>query len=79
MGAMQGFDWAWRYPDAVKRVIAICGTSRCGDLNRVFLDSLEAALCSDPGYDAGSPHMQADSRNLSVASLGELLFSFSAS
>jgi len=56
MGAMQALDWASRYPTCVGHVVAVCGASRCGDLNRVFLDSLEAALCADPAYDAAGDY-----------------------
>ena len=47
MGALQAFEWAVAYPDAVARVVAVCGAARCGPLNRVFLNSLEAILDAD--------------------------------
>lgn len=50
MGALQGFDWCARYPDAVERLVAVCGASRCGDYNAAFLGSLDAALRADPTF-----------------------------
>jgi homoserine acetyltransferase len=44
MGALQAFEWAVSHPHEVARVAAVCGASRCGDLNTVFLRSLEATL-----------------------------------
>jgi pimeloyl-ACP methyl ester carboxylesterase len=44
MGALQAFEWAVAHPDEVARVAAVCGASRCGELNSVFLRSLEATL-----------------------------------
>lgn len=44
MGALQAFEWAVAHPHEVARVAAVCGASRCGELNSVFLRSLEATL-----------------------------------
>ena len=44
MGALQAFEWAVAHPNEVARVAAVCGASRCGDVNHIFLRSLEAAL-----------------------------------
>jgi hypothetical protein len=35
----------------VERIAAVCGASRCGELNRVFIRSLEAALTADAGWN----------------------------
>ena len=51
MGALQAYEWAVAFPDAVPRIAAVCGASRCGELNAVFLGSLEAALTADGCYD----------------------------
>ncbi|MBD1598382.1 alpha/beta fold hydrolase [Pseudomonas typographi] len=53
MGAMQAFEWAVRYPDSVRAVLAVCGTARCWPLNQVFLDGVRAALQADGDYLAG--------------------------
>ena len=50
MGALQAYEWAAAYPEAVSRIAAVCGASRCGELNSVFLRSLEAALTADGCY-----------------------------
>lgn len=54
MGALQALEWAVRFPDAVARVAAVCGTARCAPINDCFLLSLEAALCADPAWHATS-------------------------
>jgi homoserine O-acetyltransferase len=51
MGALQAFEWATSEPEGVARIAAVCGASRCGELNRVFLRSLEAALHADAAWD----------------------------
>lgn len=51
MGALQAYEWAVAYPEATPRIACVCGAARCGELNSVFLMSLEAALTSDPAYD----------------------------
>lgn len=48
------YEWAVAYPDAVARIAAVCGASRCGELNAVFLRSIEAALKADRAWDATS-------------------------
>ena len=50
MGAQHAFQWAALYPSRVHRVAAICGLARTTDYNKVFLDSLKAALLSDSAY-----------------------------
>ncbi|KAL1523357.1 hypothetical protein AB1Y20_018301 [Prymnesium parvum] len=54
MGALQAYEWSVAYPAAVRRIAAVCGASRCGELNAVFLRSLEAALTADPAWDEAS-------------------------
>lgn len=56
MGALQAYEWAVAYPDAVERIAAVCGAARCGELNGVFLRSIEAALKADPAWDASKGH-----------------------
>ena len=49
------------FPTEVERIAVVCGASRCGDINRVFLASIEAALKADSvwdedaGYFSGRP------------------------
>ncbi|TVQ55783.1 MAG: alpha/beta fold hydrolase [Rhodobacteraceae bacterium] len=54
MGAQQGYRWAATHPERVKRLFALCGTARTSPHNRVFLESLLAALEADPRYRAGA-------------------------
>ena len=51
MGALQAYEWAVSVPDGVERIVAVCGAARCGDLNRIFLRSIEAALKTDAAWD----------------------------
>lgn len=48
----QAYEWATSQPEGVERIAAVCGAARCGDLNRVFLRSVEAALQADAAWDA---------------------------
>lgn len=50
MGAQQAYHWAALYPDRVHRIAALCGTARTTDHNRIFLESLRAALTADPTW-----------------------------
>lgn len=50
MGAQQACRWAVKEPDRVQRLLMICGTARTTPHNRVFLESLLAALEADPRY-----------------------------
>lgn len=51
MGAQQGYYWATLHPERVERLVALCGTARTRPHNRVFLQSLIAALTADPAWD----------------------------
>jgi len=48
MGAMQALHWGVMFPERVQRIAAVCGSARASDYNVVFLDSLRAALLTDP-------------------------------
>ncbi|MBW4658140.1 MAG: alpha/beta fold hydrolase [Drouetiella hepatica Uher 2000/2452] len=50
MGAQQAYHWGALYPDRVQRIAALCGTARTTDHNKVFLQSLRAALTADPAW-----------------------------
>ena len=53
MGAQQAYHWAALFPDAVERVVAICGSARTAVHNKVFLLSLQAALEAAPEHLGG--------------------------
>ncbi|WP_373542378.1 alpha/beta fold hydrolase [Chamaesiphon sp.] len=47
MGAQQAYHWGALYPDRVLRIVAICGTAKTTEHNRIFLESLRSALKTD--------------------------------
>lgn len=51
MGAQQAYHWGALYPDRVQRIVALCGTARTTDHNRLFLESLRSALTADPTWN----------------------------
>ena len=53
MGAQQGFQWAALYPDMVPRLACLCGTAKTAEHNRVFLESLRAAIAADCNFKDG--------------------------
>ena len=53
MGAQQAYHWGVLYPERVDRIAALCGTARTSDHNRIFLESLRAALTADPTWTGG--------------------------
>jgi homoserine O-acetyltransferase len=53
MGAQQAYHWAAAYPDAVERIIAVCGSARTAVHNQVFLRSLMAVLEAAPEHLGG--------------------------
>ncbi len=53
MGAQQAFQWAALYPDMVARLACLCGTAKTTEHNRVFLESLRAALTADEEFANG--------------------------
>ncbi len=50
MGAQQAYHWGALYPERVQRIMALCGTAKTTDHNKVFLESLRAALTADPTW-----------------------------
>jgi homoserine O-acetyltransferase/O-succinyltransferase len=54
MGAMQAYEWAATYPEAVGGLLAICGAARCSPHNHVFLEGARAALEADPELRRGA-------------------------
>ncbi|MDX1422728.1 MAG: alpha/beta fold hydrolase [Kiloniellales bacterium] len=53
MGAMQAYQWAAQYPDAVRAILPVCGAARCAPHNYVFLDGVRAALEADGNWNGG--------------------------
>jgi homoserine O-acetyltransferase len=53
MGAQQAYHWAAAYPEAVERIIAVCGSARTAVHNQVFLRSLMAVLEAAPEHLGG--------------------------
>jgi len=47
MGAQQAYHWGALYPEKVKKIVALCGTAKTTDHNRIFLQSLRSALIGD--------------------------------
>jgi homoserine O-acetyltransferase len=50
MGAQQAYHWAAAFPDAVARIVAVCGTARTSVHNQVFLAGLLATLEAAPEH-----------------------------
>jgi homoserine O-acetyltransferase len=53
MGAQQAFQWAALYPHMVPRLACLCGTAKTAEHNRVFLESLRAAIQADGTFMDG--------------------------
>jgi len=53
MGGMQAYHWAACHPDMVERAAIVCGSARCSPYNHVFLESVKAALTTDPNFKDG--------------------------
>jgi homoserine O-acetyltransferase len=53
MGAGQTYQWAVSHPEMVQRILPFCGSPRTAPHNKVFLDSLRAALTASVGFDGG--------------------------
>lgn len=50
MGALQAYQWAALFPDAVERIVVNCGVARTAVHNQVFLRSLMATLEAAPQH-----------------------------
>ncbi len=53
MGAQQTYEWAVRFPDAVRRAAPIAGLARSTAHNRLLMTTFIEALASDPAFDDG--------------------------
>ena len=47
MGAQQAYHWGALFPERVARIVAVCGTAKTTEHNRIFLESLRSALTAD--------------------------------
>jgi homoserine O-acetyltransferase len=54
MGAGQTFHWAAHAPELVERIAPYCGSARTAEHNKVFLESIEATLRTDPAFADGA-------------------------
>ena len=54
MGAMQAYQWATQFPHKLAYFVAICGSARTSGHNKLFLDSVTAALKADSDFDNGN-------------------------
>jgi homoserine O-acetyltransferase len=50
MGAIQAYHWAAAFPEAVERVVVVCGSARTAVHNQVFLAGLMAVLEASPEW-----------------------------
>jgi homoserine O-acetyltransferase len=50
MGGQQAYHWAAMYPDAVDRIVVVCGSARTAVHNKVFLLSVASILEAAPEY-----------------------------
>lgn len=53
MGAQQAFQWGALHSDMVDAIAPFCGSARTSPHNRLFLDSVKAALIADAAYSDG--------------------------
>ncbi|MDJ0512870.1 MAG: alpha/beta fold hydrolase [Methyloceanibacter sp.] len=53
MGAQQAFQWAALFPQMVSKLACMCGTAKTTEHNRVFLESLRAAIEADERFRDG--------------------------
>jgi homoserine O-acetyltransferase len=60
MGAQQTYEWAVRFPDKVARAAPIAGTAQNTPHDYLFAETLNEAICSDPGWNGGEYASNAD-------------------
>lgn len=53
MGGQQAYHWGALFPDAVDRLLITCSSARTSEHNKIFLDSIRAALTADPAWRDG--------------------------
>jgi len=53
MGAQQAFQWGALHSDMVDAIAPFCGSARTSPHNRLFLDSVRAALVTDAAFAEG--------------------------
>ncbi len=64
MGAQQAFEWAVRFPDAVKRAAPIAGTAKVTPHNRFLVQTFIDAITADKAFNDGWYHEGAVHRGL---------------
>lgn len=61
MGAAQTYQWGVSYPDMMDALLPFCGSAVTSPHNKVFLDSVAAALTADAAWQGGwyteQPHI----------------------
>jgi homoserine O-acetyltransferase len=58
MGALQSYQWAAQYPEAVDAILPFCGSAKCSPHNFVFLDGVRVALEADGNWNGGDWQVQ---------------------
>ena len=58
MGGQQAYHWGALFPDDVDRLLITCSSARTSEHNKIFLDSIRAALTADPAWRDGWFHEQ---------------------
>jgi homoserine O-acetyltransferase len=53
MGGQQAYHWAALYPDAVERIVVVCGSARTAVHNQVFLRAMASILEAAPEHLGG--------------------------
>lgn len=53
MGAQQTYEWAARYPSAVRCAAPIAGTAKCTSYNKLLVETFEDAITSDTHWEDG--------------------------
>ena len=50
---MAAYGWAALFPDSVRAIVPIGGSTRTGTFNKVFLAGIRSAIVSDPDWNNG--------------------------
>lgn len=69
MGAMQAYQWAAQFPAVVQRFVAVCGSARTSEHNKLFLDAVCDALRADAAWNGGD-YDEPPTRGLEAFSVG---------
>lgn len=63
MGGQQVYEWSVVHPDMVERAAPIAATARISNHQKVFVQTLEEAITSDPNWNGGWYETGLDVRN----------------